>query len=190
MFTSFVLHNSKWKILLLIILVGGVIGVAFVLNRLGGWNFIIYGSKEVPCEQLPTWVQAQKIFQEHYDTIKQIENISPGHVFVELRERCSGKGEVVIYYDNPAPLAVDQVTKPPYDFSYDLGTFVGMALPSGWNAVGGIIIAAQVWTQTEQNFEIQFNLSEAFTTHGKGVYTLCLQTEDNFLTTYSVWYEG
>ena len=99
MFTSFVLHNSKWKILLLIILVGGIIGVAFVLNRLGWWNFIIYGSKEVPCEQLPTWALAQKIFQEHYDTIKQIENISPGHVFVELRERCSGKGEVVIYYD-------------------------------------------------------------------------------------------
>ncbi len=97
---------------------------------------------------------------------------------------------VVIYYDNPAPLTVEQVTKPPYDFSYDSGTFVGMALPSGWEVLEGISVSAQVWNQTEQNFEIQFNLSEAFTTHGKGVYTLCLQTEDNFLTTYSVWYEG
>ena len=97
---------------------------------------------------------------------------------------------VVIYYDNPASLTVEQVTKPPYDLSYDLGTFVGIALPSGWETVEGITITAHVWNQTEQYFEIQFNLSEAFTTHGKGVYTLCLQTEDNFLTTYSVWYEG
>lgn len=98
--------------------------------------------------------------------------------------------QVAIYYDNPTPLTAEQVMKPPYDFSYDLGIFVGMALPSGWEAAWGITITAQEWTQTEQNFEIQFNLSEAFTTHGEGVYTLCLQTEDDFLTTYSVWHEG
>jgi uncharacterized protein YkwD len=98
--------------------------------------------------------------------------------------------DVAIYYDNPAPLTVEQLTNTPYNYSYDMGTFVGMALPSGWKAVGGITIEAKVWT-LEQNFEVQFNLSEAFTTRGEGVYTLCLRTEDNdFLTTYSVWYEG
>jgi len=98
--------------------------------------------------------------------------------------------DAAIYYDDPTPLTVDQIMKPPYDFAYGMGIFVGMALPQSWEAVGGITITAQVWTQAGQNFEIRFNLSEAFTTHGKGVYTLCLQTKDNFLTTYSVWYEG
>jgi hypothetical protein len=41
------------------------------------------------------------------------------------------------------------------------------------------------------------SLSQAFVSHGKGVYTLCLQsnlentaTEDNSLTNYCIWYEG
>jgi hypothetical protein len=101
---------------------------------------------------------------------------------------------VAIYYDNPTILTTQQLGSSPYNGSYDSGTFVGMALPSGWNAVGGITITASNWTQTGQNFQINFDLSQAFNTYGKGVYTLCLQsnlstsqTEDNSLTSYSVW---
>jgi uncharacterized protein YkwD len=104
---------------------------------------------------------------------------------------------VAIYYDNPVPLTVEQLMNPPFQGSYDMGTFVGMVLPSGWEAVGGITISAQVWTQTGQNFEIRFTLSKALSSYGRGVYTLCLQTdlentptEDNSLTSYSFWYEG
>lgn len=43
--------------------------------------------------------QAEQIYNEHLDTVEQIENISPGYVFVSLVERCLGKGEVEIYYD-------------------------------------------------------------------------------------------
>ena len=97
--------------------------------------------------------------------------------------------QVAIYYDNPIPLTVEQLMNPPYKGGYAMGTFVGMALPSGWQAAEGITITAQVWTQNEQNFEIRFNLSAALDSYGEGVYTLLLWTEDNYLTTYSVWYE-
>jgi uncharacterized protein YkwD len=97
--------------------------------------------------------------------------------------------DVAIYYDNPSCLTVEQLQTSQYTGGYDWGTFVGMALPSGWEAAEGITIPAQVWTQNGQNFEIRFNLAAALTSYDKGVYTLCLQTEDNFLTTYSFWYE-
>jgi hypothetical protein len=104
---------------------------------------------------------------------------------------------VAIYFDNPTSLTAQQLANPPYDHSYDVGTYVGMALPSGWESVGGITITASTWTQAGQNFQISFSLSQAFVSHGKGVYTLCLQsnlentaTEDNSLTNYCIWYEG
>jgi len=104
---------------------------------------------------------------------------------------------VAIYYDNPVSLTAQQLKNPPYSGSYDAGTYVGMALPSGWESVGGITITAGTWFQTGQSFQIGFDLSPAFTVHGKGVYTLCLQSnlentleEDNSLTSYSIWYSG
>jgi len=126
-------------------------------------------------------------------TVSNNEVIMKGTI---LRQGLSIK-HVDIYYDNPVPLTVEQLMNPPFQSGYDMGTFVGMALPSGWEAVGGITLPAQVWTQTGQNFEIKFTLSTAQSSYGKGIYTLCLQTdlentptEDNSLTSYSFWYEG
>ena len=98
--------------------------------------------------------------------------------------------QVAVHYDNPLPLTVEQLMNPPFNGGYAMGTFVGMALPSGWKATEGITITAQVWTQNGQNFEIRFNLSAAFSSYGEGVYTLLLWTENNCLTTYSGWYDG
>jgi len=113
-----------------------------------------------------------------------------------LRQGLSIK-HVAVYYDNPVPLTVEQLMSPPFQGGYDMGTFVGMALPSGWEAADGITIPAQVWTQTGQNFEIKFKLSTAQSLYGEGIYTLCLQTdlkntptENNSLTSYSFWYGG
>ena len=104
---------------------------------------------------------------------------------------------IAIYYDDPVPLTVEQLMNPPFQSAYDMGTFVGMALPPGWEAVEGITLRAQVWTQTGQDFEIRFTLSTAQSSYGKGVYTLFLQTdlkntptENNSLTSYSFWYGG
>jgi len=104
---------------------------------------------------------------------------------------------VAIYYDKSMTLTVEQLGKTPYNASYDMGTYVGMALPSGWEAVGGITITAKTWYQVDRTFEIRFSLAPAFNTYGKGVYTLCVQsnlentsTEDNSLTSYSYWHDG
>lgn len=126
-------------------------------------------------------------------TVSNNEVIMKGTI---LREGLSIE-HVAIYYDNPVPLTVEQLMNPPFQSAYDMGTFVGMALPPGWKAVEGITIRAQVWAQTGQNFEIGFTLSTAQSSYGKGVYTLCLQTdlkntptENNSLTSYSFWYGG
>ena len=97
--------------------------------------------------------------------------------------------QVAIHYDNSVPLTVEQLMNPPFNRGYSVGTFVGMVLPSGWESTEGITVTAQVWTQDDPNFEIRFDLSEAFDSHGDGVYTLLLWTEDNYLTTFSVWHQ-
>ncbi len=91
--------SKKWYLILLI-MSGVIVGVSYGIVRNRGWHFAIWNdSKEAHCNQMPNWSQAQKIFQENNATIEQIKNISPGMVFVELRERCPGKGEVVFYFD-------------------------------------------------------------------------------------------
>jgi len=104
--------------------------------------------------------------------------------------------QVAIYHDNPIPLTTQQLGNPPYDNGYDSGTYVGMVvcpLPSGWKyqqPEEGILIIANDWSETGQDFNINFGLSTAFARFGKGVYTLYLRTNSNYITTYSVWYEG
>jgi len=61
-------------------------------------NFLSY-SPELPCEDLPNIETVRQVVEEHQDVIQQIENTSPGYVYVEINERCNGKGELYIYYD-------------------------------------------------------------------------------------------
>jgi len=78
------------------IILGGAIIFYWVVEPL----FIIgQDTKRVPCDQLPNMSQAEQIYNEHLDTVEEIENINPGNVFVSLVERCPGKGEVEIHYD-------------------------------------------------------------------------------------------
>lgn len=105
--------------------------------------------------------------------------------------------QVVIFYDNPTSLTTQQLANAPYNGPYDSGTFVGMAFPRGRQSQEGITIAASTWSQKGQNFQINFDLTQAFKANGNGVYTLFLQTnlantstQENSLTSYSVWYSG
>ncbi len=96
--------------------------------------------------------------------------------------------QIGIFYDNVSPLTVQQLSNSPYDGSYDSGIHVGTVLPSGWEVTEGITVTASTWMQTSNNFNIAFDFSTAYMTHGKGVYTLLLWTEsDSYLTTYSIW---
>jgi hypothetical protein len=58
-----------------------------------------------------------------------------------------------IYYDRTANLKTQQLTNAPHSGSYSSGTFVGMAVPSGWKSQEDITITAKTWSQTGQNFQ-------------------------------------
>lgn len=95
--------------------------------------------------------------------------------------------DVAIYYDEIANLTTQQLEHAPYNGSYDQGTLVGLAVPSGLKSQEGITIPAKTWSQTGQDFQIDFDLSPAFAQFGKGVYTLYLTTtSNNYLTSFSV----
>ena len=77
-----------------------LVGVSFIVYQFLFPLFIIWqDSRRVPCDRLPNLSQAQQIFNEHNDTVEQLEKISPNNVFISLVERCPGKGEVEIMYD-------------------------------------------------------------------------------------------
>jgi uncharacterized protein YkwD len=102
--------------------------------------------------------------------------------------------QIAIYFDNPTSLTTQQLSNAPYQGGYDAGTYVGMVVspPSpGWQYQQpdeGIMIIANEWSETGQNFLINFDMSTAFTQYGRGVYTLYLWTESsNHLTTLSIW---
>ena len=102
--------------------------------------------------------------------------------------------QVTIYFDKPASLTSQQLSNSPYQDGYDFGSYVGIAIsspPSGHQDKQpdtGIVITANTWNETEQNFNITFDMSSAFARCGKGVYTLYLCTDSNeYLTSLSIW---
>jgi len=98
--------------------------------------------------------------------------------------------DVAIYFDKVKNLTAQQLSNPPYQGAYDVGTTVGQALPKNWQAGEGITITAATWSQSGQNFLVKFDMSSAFARFGSGVYTLYLMTGESTassLTTYSIW---
>lgn len=90
--------SEKWILLISIILIGaiGLISVSFwIINPI---LIIQQDYQWGPCDQLPSFNSAQLIFNTHQDTVDEIENLNPGHVFVSLVEPCPGKGGIEIMY--------------------------------------------------------------------------------------------
>jgi uncharacterized protein YkwD len=134
-------------------------------------------------------------FEDDYVSWTTISS-SGGQVRMQgaLAEQGIQLSQVGIYYDQVSPLTTQQLSNSPYQGSYNSGTYVGQVLsppPEGsyyQQPSEGILIEASSWTQTGQNFDIVFNLTQAFAHSGAGVYTLYLWTDSNtFLTTYSIW---
>ncbi len=134
-------------------------------------------------------------FEDDYiewSTFMEIKNNVEAELSGNFRNSQLSARSVQIFYDVlPANLTVEQLKSSRYSGSYSQGTFLGMALPPGYESAEGITITAETWIQTGSHFQIRFNLSEAFDVKGEGVYTLCLQSDSDLyeiLTTYSIWY--
>jgi hypothetical protein len=53
----------------------------------------------LPCKDLPTKSEVEKIVEQHRDVIQQIEHVAPGFVGVEIdSSTCDGKADLLIWY--------------------------------------------------------------------------------------------
>lgn len=53
----------------------------------------------LPCQQLPTLSEVEKVMTAHQDVVKQIEEINPGLVGIYVDStQCSGKADIVLWY--------------------------------------------------------------------------------------------
>ena len=62
MLTSVTQNPSKKLTLLIVILSGVILVITLGFSRYDMWK-LPFGTKEVPCEHLPAWDQAQKYFK-------------------------------------------------------------------------------------------------------------------------------
>jgi len=83
-------------IIIVIISIGSSLIVIYAYNTIRN---ILGFSPELPCKDLPDIETVRQVVEEHQDVIQEIENASPGYVWVEINERCNRKGELYIYYD-------------------------------------------------------------------------------------------
>ena len=72
--------------------------VIFFSGCIGLYEMII-DTRKVSCDKLPNAKEVERILAEHTDTVEEIKNINPDHVWLEIdSERCPGKADIMIYY--------------------------------------------------------------------------------------------
>ncbi|MFX1574735.1 MAG: hypothetical protein ACFFB0_18525 [Promethearchaeota archaeon] len=93
-------HHRFWTAIIITVIV--IISLASISIGIYAYNAIknlVNYTQELPCEELPEIETVRQVVEDHKDIIEEIENTSPGNVWVEINERCNGKGELFIYYD-------------------------------------------------------------------------------------------
>ena len=93
-------HRRIWALFIITIIV--IISLASISIFIYAYKTIknsLNYNQELPCEELPEIETVRQAVEDHQDIIEEIENTSPGYVWVEINERCNGKGELFIYYD-------------------------------------------------------------------------------------------
>ena len=104
--------------------------------------------------------------------------------------------QIAIFYDPwPGNLSVSELSNPPYDHSYGMGELIGAILPDPYYLEDGITINAETWFTSytikgNTILSTSFLITEAFQSHGRGVYTLILWEDEQPYTVYSIWYKG
>ncbi len=61
---------------------------------------VIYDNRNhyLPCERLPSVYETERVIQEHQDVIRQIEQVNPGFVGVEIDHPCQSHADIVFWY--------------------------------------------------------------------------------------------
>ena len=93
-------HSKKYAVIIItLIVVVSLVSIPIVIYAYNTVKNLLYYNPELLCEYLPNIETVRQVVEEHQGVIQEIENISPGYVYVEIHERCNGKGELYIYYD-------------------------------------------------------------------------------------------
>jgi uncharacterized protein YkwD len=128
-------------------------------------------------------------FEDYYFTVTEVKQ-SGSTVSLTYTSTISGwrPDQVAIYYDPlPHPLTAEQLTKPPYNGSYDAGELVGGVVPQGYHLTKGITVNTSSWSTSRSTFRASFDLGRIFSSGGAGVYTLYIADSSGTYTSVSVW---
>ena len=128
-------------------------------------------------------------FEDYYFTVAEVKQ-SGSVVSLTYASTISGwkPEQVAVYYDPlPQPLTTGQLTKPPYNGSYDSGELVGGVVPQGYHLTKGVTVNASSWSTSKSMFSASFNLDKIFSSRGVGVYTLYIADSSGTYTSVSVW---
>ncbi len=92
---------------------GAVVSVVrgSLLGRL--YNDIVLDNYDhfLPCEELPTSEEVNRILDVHQDVLEAIEDVNPGFIFVEVDAwTCPGRADIIISYaTHQNRLAIEEI---------------------------------------------------------------------------------
>jgi len=93
-------QRKKYAVIIIsLIVIISLVSIPIVIYAYKTIKNLLNYDPERPCEDLPDIETVRQTVEEHQDVIQEIENTSPGYVWVAIHERCNGKGELHIYYD-------------------------------------------------------------------------------------------
>lgn len=95
--------SKKHMIAIYLLLISSIILAVVKLNIIPRtYDFLVDNKNHyLPCEQLPSVLDVNSVIQEHQDKIKQIEQIAPGLVGIEVDAwSCPGKADIIFWYNS------------------------------------------------------------------------------------------
>ena len=101
------MKNSRLRKVLLLLFwlslscaIATLIETRFHVTQRGYDNFILDNRNHyLPCEDLPTKAEVERVMKQHADIVQQIQQIAPGFTGVEIDAvTCEGKADLLIWY--------------------------------------------------------------------------------------------
>jgi hypothetical protein len=86
--------------LLLLCALAIFVEMQFKIVQRGYDNFVLDNRNHyLPCQDLPTKIEVERIVAQHKDVIQQIQQIAPGFTGIEIdSSNCEGKADLLIWY--------------------------------------------------------------------------------------------
>lgn len=95
--------SKKYRMAIYLLLLSGIILIIVKFNIIPRtYDFLVDNKNHyLPCEQLPSVSDVNLVIQERQDKIKQIEQIAPGLVGIEVDDwSCPGKADIIFWYNS------------------------------------------------------------------------------------------